>query len=96
MAAVFNLINGANKVIWDLSKTQAESIKKWLSEKLNIFGINAKIPKIPLKIKALINRRELLRSNKQFVQADTLRKKIEGLGYVIEDTPRGPLVLKKN
>lgn len=36
-----------------------------------------------------------LRDNKQFVQSDALRKKIEGLGYVVRDTEQGPYLSKK-
>jgi len=43
----------------------------------------------------LVGERELLRSNKQFTQSDDLRKKILELGYEIEDTEDGPLVLPR-
>jgi cysteinyl-tRNA synthetase len=49
---------------------------------------------LPTRIKALIKERELYRVNKQFSQADALRKRIRVLGYEIEDTPLGPIVLK--
>ena len=96
LAAIFGLINDVNKVIWNLSKAQAQTAEKWLKSRLQIFGIKLETPKIPSKIKVLVARRELLRSNKQFARSDTLRKKIDELGYRVEDTPRGPLVLKKN
>ena len=63
------------------------------------FGLNkikpVKIKKIPLKIIDLTNKREELRRNKQFIQADALRKKIEALGYIIEDTSSKPKIIKK-
>ncbi len=60
-------------------------------------GLNKiKTLKIPIKIQQLAIQREKLRTNKQFIQADTLRKKIERLGYKIEDTPQGPKVLRKS
>jgi cysteinyl-tRNA synthetase len=51
--------------------------------------------KIPQKIRDLAARREKLRASQQFIQADALRKKIKSLGYYIEDTAAGPLVLRK-
>jgi cysteinyl-tRNA synthetase len=36
--------------------------------------------------------REKLRTNKQFIQADALRKRIERLGYRTEDTIYGPKI----
>ena len=96
LASVFDLVNGLNKVVWDLKPIQAQTAQKWLLEKLQIFGIKLELPKIPSKIKELAAKRELLRGNKQFAQADGLRRKIGALGYKIEDTPRGSLVLKKS
>lgn len=43
----------------------------------------------------LVAEREEFRRLQQFIQADRLRKKIEGLGYVLEDTPVGPFVAPK-
>ena len=48
--------------------------------------------KIPQKIKQLAAQREKLRTNKQFIQADALRKQIEELGYIIEDTSYEPKI----
>ncbi|PIZ44999.1 cysteine--tRNA ligase [Candidatus Wolfebacteria bacterium CG_4_10_14_0_2_um_filter_39_18] len=47
---------------------------------------------IPRKIKDFVQKRELLRNNKQFIQADALRKQIEKLGYIVKDTSSGPLI----
>lgn len=46
----------------------------------------------PVKVASLVKKREEHRTRKQFVQADRLRKKIEALGYTIEDTPQGPFL----
>lgn len=51
-------------------------------------------PKISLKIKKMAEKRDKLRANKQFIPADLLRKKIEKLGYIIEDTSSGPKIGK--
>jgi len=48
-----------------------------------------KTVKIPLKIKQMAEKRDKLRSNKQFIPADLLRKQIEKLGYNIKDTLNG-------
>jgi cysteinyl-tRNA synthetase len=61
-----------------------------------IFGLKLntaeRLYKIPLHIKTLVRGRELLRRNQQFVKGDTLRRKVESLGYEIEDTSYGPFV----
>ncbi|MFH0712716.1 MAG: cysteine--tRNA ligase [Candidatus Jorgensenbacteria bacterium] len=56
------------------------------------FGKHGIAPKIPAEIRKLIEKRELFRANKQFTQADALRKRIRVLGYEVEDTPLGPLI----
>jgi len=95
-AAIFNLINEINPKIWDLSKKDAKKIIKWTRGKLNTFKIAVKLPKIPLKIRFLAKKRELFRVHEQFTKADDLRKTINALGYSIEDTPEGPLILILN
>ncbi len=62
---------------------------------LGLGGIIKEYGKTPVKIKQLIDEREKSRANKQFIQADSLRKKIEQLGYTVEDTAQGPLAVRK-
>jgi cysteinyl-tRNA synthetase len=96
LAVIFELINQINPKIWNLNKKSGQILSRWLLEKLNLFGIKLKLPKIPLKIGRLAAKRELFRIHKQFIQADDLRKQIETLGYTIEDTPRGPFLWPAN
>ncbi|MGC9599488.1 MAG: cysteine--tRNA ligase [Minisyncoccia bacterium] len=49
-------------------------------------------PVIPKKVQELLTKREQSRDNKQFEQADRLRKEINDLGYEVEDTPQGPFL----
>ena len=66
--------------------------KRLLLEFDLIFGLglkNIKQAEIPSKIIAMAGEREKLRTNQQFIQADLLRKKIESLGYIVEDTAYG-------
>lgn len=64
-----------------------------------ILGLNLlrpiKKPEIPLKIKKLAQNREEARRNKQFIQSDRLRKEIDALGYIVQDTPDGPVIKPK-
>ncbi|KKR88759.1 MAG: Cysteine-tRNA ligase [Candidatus Wolfebacteria bacterium GW2011_GWA2_42_10] len=56
-------------------------------------GLNKIKPlKIPQKIRVLAAEREKFRANQQFIQADLLRKKIEKLGYKLEDAAYGPKI----
>ncbi len=49
----------------------------------------------PIDIKKLVVLRGKYRSNEQFIKADDLRKKIERLGYIIEDTSLDSFVWPK-
>ena len=48
--------------------------------------------KIPAKVLGLVKKRENLRQASRWQDADAVREKIKGLGYTVEDTPRGPRV----
>ncbi len=51
--------------------------------------------KIPKKVKKLIAEREKLRRNKKWENADEVRKKINKLGFILEDTEKGVVVKKR-
>ncbi len=50
---------------------------------------------IPEDIQELLDRREALRKEQKFADADEVRKTIEAKGYMVEDTPTGYRVKKK-
>jgi cysteinyl-tRNA synthetase len=95
LAAIFDLIRDANKDIWNLSAKEARLLRKWLHGLLITLGFKDLDTKISSRPSKLARKREISRANKQFAQSDTLRKEIEALGYSIEDTPLGPLVLPR-
>lgn len=92
LGTIFYAINYGNKMIWQMDKKSLRETKKFIKNSLNLFGISLKLPEIPLKIRKMADKREELRSNKQFAQSDALRKRIKGLGYTIEDTRHGQLI----
>ncbi len=96
IAAIFEFMNEVNKIIWKLSKTQAKEAFRFVNTSLNCLGLDLKPSKIPSQITILARQRELFRKDKQFIQSDALRKEIEQLGFTIEDTPAGPLILQKS
>ncbi len=96
LATIFNVMNAVNKQIWQLSTAQAKHIHTFIAGWLTKLGISSLDIEIPQEIEKLANERELYRSSKQFTQSDALRKQIDALGYLVEDTPVGPIVLPKN
>lgn len=66
------------------------SFIKEIDEYFNIFI--KKKESIPKNVKELAKKREKERKNRNFKEADNIRKKIESLGYKVEDTEKGPIV----
>lgn len=95
LAVLFNFIRIVNAFIDDdsLDKKSADRVIKFLEEINQIFGIlNQKESGIPGKIFELVQKREDLRKQKAWLEADQIRKKIQSYGYIVEDTSYGPLV----
>lgn len=92
-ATAFTLINRYEPMMWRLTKADAKAISTILKKLFAMLGMEFKPEKIPAKIMTLTKKREALRVKKDFAGADVLRKKIEGLGFAVEDTPLGPLVM---
>jgi len=64
-----------------------------------VFGLkltSIKPQKIPQEIIDLAEQRKKYRQQKNFAKADELRKKIEDLGYQIEDLPQNQYLIKTN
>jgi len=94
----------------DIPKTLALLWKVVKSEKLNaktkykliidfdkVLGLNlskVKTKEIPSSVLKLVKEREKYRKEKNFKKADEFRKKIESLGWLIEDTSQGPIIKK--
>ncbi|KKQ21629.1 cysteine--tRNA ligase [Candidatus Wolfebacteria bacterium RIFCSPLOWO2_01_FULL_38_11] len=85
-------------IVWQMIKDHKLSYnakKTLLLEFDTILGLGLnkiKSIKIPEKIRKMAQEREQFRVNEQFIQADLLRKKIESLGYKIEDCAYGPQI----
>jgi len=96
-AAIFEMIRNINPLLAEnkMSKKQAEEVLSFLKE---INGITGIIPseqqKIPVEVRELVEKREKLRQEKNYKESDKIRAQLHELGYGIEDTVYGPLVLR--
>ena len=95
LAAVFELINALHKRVWAISRKDAAALQKTILNNLGSLGFQLKRDKVPAKILSLVKKREALRAKNEYGLADDFRKQIEVVGYKVEDTPLGPLVLSK-
>lgn len=96
LAALFALMAAIGGNIWKLESKSARTALLFLKKTLKDLGFSVAIPRTPSQVLTKVKERERLRNNKQFIQSDALRKEVEGLGYVIEDTPKGSFVWPKH
>jgi len=61
---------------------------------LNVKGMKDVKISIPKKVKDLVEKREVARSQKEWDKSDLLRKEINNLGYSVEDTSSGSIIRK--
>jgi cysteinyl-tRNA synthetase len=73
-----------------------ETGKKIIYELGEFFQIipEIKVEKLPEEVKKLVEEREEARKKGDFKKADEIREKIKSLGYLIEDTKKGPKIKK--
>ncbi len=98
-AELFKLVNLVYKTK-KIGEADEKSIKSFLKKVNKIFNIvdeNAVSAenKVPHEIKEMVARREELRRNKKFKEADELREKLRSRGYIIEDTEKGAKIKRK-
>jgi cysteinyl-tRNA synthetase len=91
------------RVVWEVMKSQLSDYEKriLLEDFDQVLGIGLKKsitdnPDVPPAITQLAKKRQQLRKENKFVEADVLRKQIDLQGYVLEDTPQGVVVKKKS
>ncbi len=90
-------------IMWDLIKTAEFPTSAKLQTLLKfdqILGLRLKevwttARAIPANVKKLVADRELARQNKDFQKSDKLRKQIEAVGFILEDTVDGYKLKKK-
>ncbi len=94
-------------VVWEVAKSNLSSGDKYELllefDKVLGLGIDKLNPpaggdneelKITEEVQRLLDKREELRKERKFAEADEVRKRIEELGYLIEDSDKGPKISK--
>ena len=90
-------------VVWELIREYNKNPKKFPAKEVltplydfdKVLGLglkNIQSEKIPKKILALVKRREKLRKDQKWEDADKIREEIQQLGYTLEDTSQGTKV----
>jgi cysteinyl-tRNA synthetase len=84
----------------DLPPKQAWGVVEAAEKVLGLNLINPPLPEervenIPEAIQTLLEKREAARQGRDFAEADRIRIHIENSGYAVDDTPNGPVLVKK-
>ncbi len=93
---VFEWVRDRNKSLADgtlAAESAAAALAAW--EKMNsVLGIAEQEVEVPSEIRALADERQAARKAKDFARSDEIRDQLAELGWVVEDTPKGPRVKK--
>lgn len=95
ISILFDLIREANTQMdqGKLSKSDVKEILAFLKQIDECFGFifwGREKQIIPSEIQKLADQREQYRKDQNWAKADELRKQIESLGWLLDDTPSGP------
>ncbi len=99
-AVIFDMIKAANTALDKnaLGRKDASSMYDFFMAINKIFNIidtkKLKGPQVPAEVKKLVQDRQLARKNQEWALSDQLRLEIEKYGYIIQDSPSGPIIKK--
>ncbi|KKW47656.1 MAG: Cysteine-tRNA ligase [Parcubacteria group bacterium GW2011_GWA1_60_11] len=92
LSALFAFASFIERAYPSLRKKEAALAAAILEGHFRMLGLMLAPFSVPKGVRALAVLREEMRRGKNFAAADTLRKKLESLGYRVDDTPHGPLI----
>ncbi len=103
LATFWNYVRAINQQIDTNKLTKKDALTIWetLLKMDQVIGLIEPLLKeiatetIPEEITELAQKREKARTNNDFKLADSLRQQIQEKGYLIEDTPQGPRIIKQ-
>ena len=98
LGAIFEYVRDMNSQLADAkapSRAVIEYALKSLTTMTDVLGLLMKeYDATPAEVKALVEQRVAAKKAKDFAEADRIRAQVLEMGYVIEDTPKGPKVKK--
>ncbi|MBU2496046.1 MAG: cysteine--tRNA ligase [Candidatus Omnitrophota bacterium] len=98
LASLHNLITDFNpKLEKDaINETESNLISNYIKEIDDVLTIlREEKMELTAEEETLISERETARKKKDFAKADAIRKDLEGRGIIVEDTPAGPRITRK-
>lgn len=101
LSHLFRFVREVNGLIakGGIGKKNAKGVLEFLFDLDRILGLELeKSPaplKIPAEIKQLLEKREELRKEKKWKEADKIRNQLRARGFLVEDTKKGPKLRKR-
>jgi len=102
LSSIFELINYIKNLItskeFKLTRENKDIIKNsfnLLKELSNVLGFTFEEESISEEIKNLVKEREKYRFEKNWQKADEIRCKLEKEGIILEDTPKGTIIIRR-
>ena len=98
MAELSGLVRAANTAMDAGDTAAAAPLVAAAAEIFAAFGLEpaGRGADVPQEVAALVDRREDARAGRDFAAADSVRRRLEELGWVVEDTPQGTRVHRKD
>lgn len=93
IAALFEFAGLLERSYPALLGAEAREGGRTLISHFAVLGLALHAPRAPGTVRKLALKREERRKARDFPAADALRKKLESLGYKVDDTPHGPLII---
>lgn len=87
-------IPNALAILWNYAEEINAKEFLWADQILGLGLDKIKPIKILPNIKKLLKKREEHRERKDWINSDKIREKIKKLGFLVEDSPTGPILLK--
>ena len=98
LGVIFEFVRDMNTVLADANAPCRAAFDVGLDALTTMTGVlgllRREADSTPDEIKALVEARVAAKKNKDFAEADRIRQQVLDLGYIIEDTPKGPKVKK--
>ncbi|MBD3354849.1 cysteine--tRNA ligase, partial [Candidatus Woesearchaeota archaeon] len=90
LAAIFDFMTKVNKVMNDMSNTDASAVKKLMLKFDSVLGVmEHEKAELDSEIEKMVEEREKARKEKDFEKADNIRDALKEKGIILEDTPQG-------
>ena len=94
------VLHDADPVGYNIARTLREETKRMPGYSVEVVDLGLKLDEvkeveIPENVKRLVKEREQSRKDKDFTKSDELRKKIDKLGFIVEDTNEGTVIKVK-